>query len=110
LNLNNLTVQTPNHEKTLTRGLTFTLPPGKSVLIMGESGAGKSSLLRTIPGLWQSGKGTIERPNINHLIFLPQRPYMVQGSLRDQVLYPQSQNGIPDALIIDALKKVNLAE
>ncbi len=110
LRLNDLTVETPNHEKTLTRGLTFTLPCGESVLIMGESGAGKSSLLRTIAGLWQSGKGTIERPNINRLIFLPQRPYMLQGSLRDQLLYPQSPNGIDDSLIIEALKKVNLAE
>lgn len=110
LRLIDLTVETPDHEKTLTRGLTFTLPPSKSVLIMGESGSGKSSLLRTIAGLWQSGKGTIERPNINHLIFLPQRPYMLQGSLRNQLLYPRSQNGTDDALIIDALRKVNLAD
>jgi putative ATP-binding cassette transporter len=110
LRLNDLTVETPNHEKILTRGLTFNLPPCQSVLIMGESGAGKSSLLRTIAGLWQSGKGTIERPNLNYLIFLPQRPYMLQGSLRDQLLYPQSQKGIDDALIIEALKKVNLTD
>ena len=105
LRLNDLTIQTPDREKTLTRGLNFTLPPGKSVLIMGESGTGKSSLLRTIAGLWQSGKGSIERPNINHLIFLPQRPYMLQGNLREQLLYPQSQEGADDRLIIEALKR-----
>jgi putative ATP-binding cassette transporter len=110
LRLTDLTVQTPNRERTLTRDLTFTLPPGQSVLIMGESGAGKSSLMRTIAGLWQSGQGTIERPNINRLIFLPQRPYMVQGSLREELLYPQSQNGTSDAVIVDALNKVNLSE
>ena len=106
--LNDLTIQTPNREKTFTRGLNFSLAPGQSVLIMGESGTGKSSLLRTIAGLWQSGRGTIERPNINRLIFLPQRPYLVQGSLREQLLYPQSQEGANDRLIKDALEKVNL--
>ena len=110
LRLNDLTIETPDREKTLTRGLSFTLPPGQSVLIMGESGAGKSSLLRTIAGLWQSGKGTIERPNINRLIFLPQRPYMVQGTLREQLVYPQGQDGADDRLIIEALQKVNLTE
>ncbi len=110
LRLNDLTIQTPDREKTLTRGLTFALPPGQSVLIMGESGTGKSSLLRTIAGLWQSGKGNIERPNINRLIFLPQRPYMVQGTLREQLLYPRNEEGAGDRLIIEALEKVNLSE
>lgn len=110
LRLDDLTIQTPNREKTLTRGLNFTLPPGKSVLIMGESGTGKSSLLRTIAGLWQSGKGSIERPNINHLIFLPQRPYLVQGSLREQLVYPRSQNGADDQRISEVMNVVNLAD
>lgn len=110
LRLNDLTIQTPDREKTLTRGLTFTLPPGRSVLIMGESGAGKSSLLRTIAGLWQSGTGTIERPNINRLIFLPQRPYLLQGTLREQLVYPRSEEGVDDRLIIEALNTVNLTE
>jgi len=108
--LNNLTIQTPDREKTLTRGLNFTLPPGKSALVMGESGAGKSSLLRTIAGLWQSGSGTIERPNSNNLIFLPQRPYLVQGTLREQLVYPRSWNGTDDSAIVEALSKVNLSE
>lgn len=108
--LNNLTIQTPEREKTLTRGLTFTLPPGKSVLVMGESGAGKSSLLRTIAGLWQSGSGTIERPNMNNLIFLPQRPYLVQGTLREQLVYPRSWDGSDDRAIVESLRKVNLSE
>ncbi|MFZ4774079.1 MAG: ABC transporter ATP-binding protein/permease, partial [Terrimicrobiaceae bacterium] len=110
LRLSDLTTQTPDREKVLTRGLNFTLLPGQSVLVMGESGAGKSSLLRTIAGLWQSGKGTIERPNMNHLIFLPQRPYMVQGSLREQLIYPRVGKGGDDRLIIEELNKVHLTE
>ena len=110
LKFEHLTVQTPGGEKTLLRDLNFTLPRGKSVLIMGESGTGKSSLLRTIAGLWQHGEGSIERPNLNKLIFLSQRPYMLQGTLRAQLLYPQNEENADDALITDALEKVNLTE
>ncbi|MEI8312534.1 MAG: ATP-binding cassette domain-containing protein, partial [Verrucomicrobiota bacterium] len=110
LKLTDLTVQTPGAEKTLTRKLNFTLPPGKSVLIMGASGTGKSSLLRTIAGLWQSGEGSIERPKLNNLIFLSQRPYMVQGNLREQLVYPQNEEGADDRLIRAALEKVNFTE
>ena len=110
LKLTDLTVQTPGGEKTLTRKLNFALPTGQSVLIMGDSGTGKSSLLRTIAGLWQSGEGGIERPNLNHLIFLSQRPYMVQGNLRAQLVYPQNEEGADDNLIKEALEKVNLTE
>jgi len=110
LKLADLIVQTPGGGKILSRELNFTLPPGESVLIMGESGTGKSSLLRTIAGLWQSGGGSIERPRLNSLIFLSQRPYMVQGNLRAQLVYPQSEEGVDDRSIREALEKVNLVE
>jgi len=110
LTIEDLTVQTPDGSRTLTSELSFALQPGKGLLVMGESGAGKSSLLRTIAGLWQSGSGSIERPSLNRMIFLPQRPYMIQGSLRAQLAYPQAEGGVDDEAIKQAFEEVNLEE
>ncbi len=108
LRLDDVTVQTPHGDKTLARNLSFQLPRRGSLLIMGESGAGKSSLLRTIAGLWQSGSGAIDRPAHNRLIFLPQKPYMVPGNLRAQLMYPLDEKDAQDDVITKVLEQVNL--
>jgi len=108
--LDNLTVITPDRTKILARELTFELHPRQSLIIMGESGAGKSSVLRTIAGLWPGGSGSLERPALNHLMFLPQRPYMVPGSLRDQLRYPFPDRGLDDDEIRQVVEQVNLAD
>jgi putative ATP-binding cassette transporter len=110
LAVKDLTVSTPDKSKTLAHDLTFHLPRRGSLLIMGESGSGKSSLLRTIAGLWQSGSGSIDRPAHNRLMFLPQKPYMVNGNLRAQLMYPFNENDADDQAIIAAIEKVNLGE
>jgi vitamin B12/bleomycin/antimicrobial peptide transport system ATP-binding/permease protein len=110
LTIEDLSVQIPDGSRTLTAELSFALQPGKGLLVMGESGSGKSSLLRTIAGLWQSGSGSIERPTLNRMIFLPQRPYMIQGSLRAQLAYPQAETGVEDDAIRQAFEEVNLEE
>lgn len=72
-------------------GLSLRCAAGKSVLIMGPSGVGKTSLLRTVSGLWINGTGTVLRPggaSKEHLLFLPIRSYMPMGTLRDLVFYP----------------------
>ncbi len=75
---------------------------------MGASGTGKSSLLRAIAGLWNSGDGIIKRPDAEHILFLPQRPYMILGSLREQLIYPNTESKIIDEQLIKVLKTVNL--
>lgn len=110
LQLEDLTVTVPGGERELLRDLNFKLPPGKSLLIMGESGSGKSSLLRTIAGLWNSGAGKIGRPPYRSMMFLPQRPYMVPGSLRAQLEYPESGQKNDDDAMHEVLETVNLPE
>ena len=64
------------------------LGKNSQLLIVGNSGTGKSSLLRAIAGLWSEGKGEIIRPPMKEIYFLPQRPYCTLGPLRDQLTYP----------------------
>ena len=111
LRLAGLTVRTPGaygaQRPPLVTDLDLTLTSRSSVLIMGPSGAGKTSLLRAVAGLWEQGAGEVrwaavrdpsstdpvagDAPNVaenSGLYFLPQRPYLVLGTLRQQLLYP----------------------
>ncbi len=110
LRIENLHVQTPDGSKTLLKALDLDLKPGTSILLMGPSGTGKSSLLRTIAGLWNTGDGSITRPPLARMMFLPQRPYMVQGSLKDQLLYPGQNEDLTDEEINEVMEQVNLVE
>jgi putative ATP-binding cassette transporter len=110
LSLHHLTLQTPNYQRTLIEDLTLELEKESSLLVVGPSGCGKSSLLRAIAGLWNSGKGLIQRPELEHLLFLPQKPYMILGTLRQQLLYPYSQTEIDNERLHEVLKDVNLPD
>ena len=110
LGIENLTLKTPNYQRTLVRDISLEIPSGNGLLIMGPSGSGKSSILRAIAGFWNSGTGAIYRPELNEILFLPQKPYMVLGSLRQQLLYPQTNLDISDIEIQEVLARVNLGK
>jgi putative ATP-binding cassette transporter len=109
LEMSRVTILTPRREQILVRDLSFKMAR-RSLLITGPSGSGKSSILRAIAGIWDSGTGTIIRPDLKDALFLPQRPYMVLGSLRSQLLYGVRRKGLLDRELIAVLEQVRLGE
>lgn len=107
--LEHITVLTPGGERTLLRDVTVNASALQPLLIQGPSGTGKTSLIRALAGIWREGSGTVTRPDLLRVMFLPQRPYMILGTLRDQLTYPRTA-GASDDQLHEILKTVNLAD
>ena len=103
----NLTLGLPNGQALLSDA-TFTLPRGRSTLITGVSGSGKSTLFRALAGIWPFGRGQVRVPAGARVLFLPQKPYIPIGTLRDAVKYPDEDSKATDAEIASALEAVKL--
>lgn len=108
----NVPIVTPNGD-ILLRSLTFHVKPGEHLLIVGPNGSGKSSLFRILGGLWPVYGGIVRKPLASDFMLIPQRPYLSLGTLRDQVIYPHSQQdmearGVTDADLLAVLERVQM--
>lgn len=96
---------------TLIESLSFRIKPGEHLLIAGPNGSGKSSLFRILGGLWPCRAGEIIIPTSEDMFYLPQRAYLVKGTLREQIIYPQSieeYKKLPGAKADDYLNEIML--
>jgi len=109
LSCHQLSICTPTGERTLIKQLNLSVCLNKGLMIIGESGTGKSSLLRVIAGLWSPSSGEIVCPSRHELLFLPQQPYHPLGDLRCQLTYPHEGQTISDEEILHYLDLVNLS-
>jgi len=96
--------------RSLMEGVSFDIQPGDTTLISGPSGAGKSTLFRAIAGIWPFGLGEIRLPRDGRVLFLPQKPYLPIGTLREVVSYPTPPAGLADGALREALQVVGLPE
>jgi putative ATP-binding cassette transporter len=85
----NLTVKLPDGS-VLLKSIDMTIKPGDSLLVTGASGSGKSTLLRALAGLWPFLEGRLMLPDADSMMFVPQKPYLPLGSLREVLYYPQA--------------------
>lgn len=113
IRVEHVSLQTPGGEQSLVQDLSISVGPGEHLVIVGQTGVGKSSVLRAMAGLWTRGAGAITMPPADACLFLPQRPYMILSDLRAQLLYPNGPEGLSDddlQAVLEAVCLPDLAE
>lgn len=85
------------------------IAPSDHVLIIGAPGSGKTNLFRAIAGLWSWGSGRISLPAAERIMFMPERPYIPDGSLRVVLAYPASPGNFTEEDFLAVLTRMGLS-
>jgi putative ATP-binding cassette transporter len=103
-----VSLSAPEGGDRLLRDLSLTIAAGTRVLIRGPNRAAKLALFRATAGIWDEGEGRILRPSFEQVRFLPERPYLYPGTLRELLVRTGSEATVPDARIVRALESLGL--
>ena len=112
INFEDVPIVSPNGD-VLVKALSFHISNGDHLLIVGPNGCGKSSLFRILGGLWPVYGGRVRKPPSEDIFYIPQRPYISKGTLRQQILYPDTlldmrARHVTDQDLADILKILGL--
>jgi putative ATP-binding cassette transporter len=105
----NLTLASPDGGNEVLKDLTAEIPHGTRVQVVGPNETARTALFDATAGIWSTGRGTVTRPPLDRIAFLPQRPYLPPGTLRDALLGDGAQQVITDDQITTTLHDMGLA-
>jgi vitamin B12/bleomycin/antimicrobial peptide transport system ATP-binding/permease protein len=103
-----LTLRSPGNDHVVVRDLSVSVPYGTTALIVGSNDAAKAALLRATAGIWGHGSGRIVRPGLDAILFLPERPYLPPGTLRDVLVPAGRESAIGEQQIVTVLRELGL--
>jgi len=103
-----LTLRSSGNDHVLVKELSVSVPHGTRVLIVGPNDPAKVALFRATAGIWENGSGRIVRPGLDAILFLPERPYLPPGTLRDVVVPSGREGAVAEEQIATLLRGLGL--